>query len=604
MKTKILYILILAVIYSLQINFAREKLESTSYIESIQTESVSSQIDSPCPVESSYFHNPPDGTFDVPILGTILDWVNGSGTVSLELWFGPAGNVVKVYDGPAIISYNLPTLVYNTTYNWYVVCKNDTCGTQGPTNNFLTMQSPTGIFFDPFTDFNNWTILGPSGTANWSVVNSNLSGGNTPELRLSWTPSFVGVSKIRSVNIALPNNILVSYSFNFFFDWYANPSGSITVGVTYDGGMTTSDFYTLTDPTENVGPAVISGSFVTPGSGSQNTQIEIKYDGNSFNIDNIYFDNMRIEWCLSCYPPSSPSNLTAQVIFDPGPKVQLGWQDNSWNENGFRIYRKRGYPGSQTNYILVGVTLISMTQFIDGTVLPESTYTYKIIAYNDFGENSSNTTTIAVPVPVELISFAADVDGNVVTLFWQTATEMNNQGFEIERARLRSSNYAEASWERIGFVEGKGTTTEIQSYSFTDKPEAGIYKYRLKQIDFDGSFAYSPEVEAEVKAPNVFSLEQNYPNPFNPSTKIKYTIPASSLNPFSKGEGTFVTLKVFDILGNEVATLVNEEQTPGVYEIEFNSVGTSRDLSLPSGVYFYQLKAGGYIQSKKMILLK
>jgi hypothetical protein len=109
-----------------------------------------------------------------------------------------------------------------------------------------------------------------------------------------------------------------------------------------------------------------------------------------------------------------------------------------------------------------------------------------------------------------------------------------------------------------------------------------------------------------------FILEQNYPNPFNPTTKIKYQIPASSLNPFSKGEGTFVTLKVYDILGNEVATLVNEEQTPGTYEIEFNTVGTSRDLSLPSGIYFYQLRVRGpeintgqgIIETKKMILLK
>ena len=514
---KIVFILILGVIYSLQINFAQVKLESTPYRESIQTESVSSQIDSPCPVESSYFHNPPDGTFDVPILGTILDWVNGSGTVYVELWFGPSANIVKIYDGPAIISYTIPTLVYNTNYHWYVVCKNDTCGTQGLINTFSTTQAPTGNFYDPFTDFNNWTILGPLGTANWLVVNSNFSGGNSPELRLSWTPSFNGVSKIRSVIISLPNNWLISYSFNFFFDWFANPSGSITVGVTYDGGLTTSDFYTLTDPTGNVGPIVISGSFITPGSGSQNTQIEIKYDGNSFNIDNIYFDNMRIEWCLSCYPPDAPTNLTAQVIFDPGPKVQLGWQDNSWNENGFRIYRKKGYPGSQTNYILVGVTPINFTQVVDSTVLPESTYTYKVIAYNDFGENSSNTTTIAVPVPVELISFTAEVDGNVVTLFWQTATETNNSGFEIER-QVGNKQSAACNWDKVGFVEGKGTTTEIQSYSFTDKPEPGTYKYRLKQIDFDGTFAYSPEVEAEVKAPNVFSLEQNYPNPFNPST--------------------------------------------------------------------------------------
>ncbi len=101
-----------------------------------------------------------------------------------------------------------------------------------------------------------------------------------------------------------------------------------------------------------------------------------------------------------------------------------------------------------------------------------------------------------------------------------------------------------------------------------------------------------------------FSLEQNYPNPFNPSTKIRFTIPASSLNPFSKGEGTLVTLKVYDVLGNEVATLVNEEKPAGVYEVEF-STGSFGDASnLPSGVYFYRMTSGKYSETKKMILLR
>ena len=117
----------------------------------------------------------------------------------------------------------------------------------------------------------------------------------------------------------------------------------------------------------------------------------------------------------------------------------------------------------------MGQTQNNITQYIDNTVLPESTYTYRVFAFNQFGENGSNTATIAVPVPVELISFTAEVDDNVVTLFWQTATETNNSGFEIERLQDYKIEKLQ-EWERIGFVEGKGTTTEIQSYSFTDKP--------------------------------------------------------------------------------------------------------------------------------------
>jgi hypothetical protein len=187
-------------------------------------------------------------------------------------------------------------------------------------------------------------------------------------------------------------------------------------------------------------------------------------------------------------------------------------------------------------------------------------------------------------VPVELVSFTSFVEGNNVTLSWSTATELNNRGFEIERSLNR------IDWITIGFKEGKGTTTEPQQYSFSDNlsgvKSSRLY-YRLKQLDFSGSFEYSNILEIEI-APTAFSLSQNYPNPFNPSTKIKYSIPQSS----------DVVIKVFDILGNEAATLVNEQKTAGSYEIEFDA------SSFPSGVYFYQIKAGNFVQTKRMILIK
>jgi len=201
------------------------------------------------------------------------------------------------------------------------------------------------------------------------------------------------------------------------------------------------------------------------------------------------------------------------------------------------------------------------------------------------------------PLTVELPSFTCDVEENHVTLFWQTATETSNQGFEI----LRSTQNDSEGGERVGFVEGKGTTIRIQSYSFIDKLEPRKYKYRLKQIDYDGTFAYLSEIEAEVKAPNVFSLEQNYPNPFNPSTKIKYAVPIVIANEVKQSQ--LITFKVYDVLGNEVATLVNEEQAPGVYEVEFSVAQVSRP-EITSGVYFYQLKAGTFIETKKMSLIK
>jgi hypothetical protein len=186
-------------------------------------------------------------------------------------------------------------------------------------------------------------------------------------------------------------------------------------------------------------------------------------------------------------------------------------------------------------------------------------------------------------VPVELVSFSAELNMDIVLLHWITATEKNNGGFEIEKKQDKSG------WEKIGFVEGHGTTTEPNSYSFTDKNiSTGIYLYRLKQIDYNGSFEYSLEVKVEVGAPQEFSLEQNYPNPFNPSTKIQYSVPQTSQ----------VQIKVFDVIGNEIETLVNEEKPLGTYEITWYAE------NLPSGVYFYQLKAREFIQTKKMILIK
>ena len=185
-------------------------------------------------------------------------------------------------------------------------------------------------------------------------------------------------------------------------------------------------------------------------------------------------------------------------------------------------------------------------------------------------------------VPVELVSFTASVNDNDVTLSWKTATEINNSGFQVER----KSN---GEYEAIGFVPGFGTTTEPRSYSFTDAGvQSGYYAYRLKQIDLDGTFEYSDEFQVEVTIPDVFALEQNYPNPFNPSTKINFSLAVDSK----------VNLKVFDVLGQEVATLINSDLVAGSHNVEFSAA------NINSGIYFYILQAGDNVETKKMILLK
>jgi len=211
------------------------------------------------------------------------------------------------------------------------------------------------------------------------------------------------------------------------------------------------------------------------------------------------------------------------------------------------------------------------------------------------------------PVPVELVSFTAKVEKNNVLLNWRTETEVNNYGFEIQKKSLTqtlSEGEGFKEWEKIGFVNGYGNSNSPKEYSFSDKNlQFGSYSYRLKQIDNNGQFEYSNSVFVDIKDnPEEFALYQNYPNPFNPSTKIKYTIPTSNSPLLGGARGGFVTLIVYDVLGNEIATLVNEEQPAGSYEVEFQSTVGSHQLA--SGVYYYQLKTGDYIQTKKMILLR
>ena len=192
-------------------------------------------------------------------------------------------------------------------------------------------------------------------------------------------------------------------------------------------------------------------------------------------------------------------------------------------------------------------------------------------------------------IPVELTSFTALNNGNMILLEWTTSTEINNHQFEIYRRSASGKTVGE--WALLGFREGKGTTTEPQYYSYEDDVTgmtATSLEYRLKQVDYNGNYCFSEIVAVNNLAPNGFVLEQNYPNPFNPSTNIKYAIAGKQL----------VLLKVYDVLGNEIATLVNEEKPTGTYEVEFNA------SYLSAGVYYYTIVTDNFVQTKKMILLK
>ncbi len=189
----------------------------------------------------------------------------------------------------------------------------------------------------------------------------------------------------------------------------------------------------------------------------------------------------------------------------------------------------------------------------------------------------------ALVIPVELSSFTAVTTTAGVELKWNTASEINNSGFEIERKSEGSS------WSKIGFVQGAGTSTEKNSYSYVDNTvNSGSFSYRLKQIDFDGTFEYSGVLNVNFDTPASYSLSQNYPNPFNPSTRINFSLPAASN----------VKISVFNSLGQEVAVLVDGMKDAGAHSVNFEAA------NLPAGIYMYSIETGDYKEVRKMTLLK
>ncbi len=245
------------------------------------------------------------------------------------------------------------------------------------------------------------------------------------------------------------------------------------------------------------------------------------------------------------------------------------------------------FGSTGTNFITTDAGLTWMTKNTSAATLQGShwsydagTSTYALFTVGTNGAILKNTLSI---VPVELAAFSASVSGNDVSLSWTTATELNNQGFQIERKD------ANGNWSEVAFVKGNGTKVSVTNYSFIDKGvKEGKYSYRLKQIDFDGSSSFSNLVEVEVGTPMTFALDQNYPNPFNPSTTISYRIP----------EAAAVTMRIFDVTGTEVATIVNTKQDAGSYTVNFDMT------NFASGMYIYKIEAGNYSAVKKMMLMK
>jgi hypothetical protein len=251
---------------------------------------------------------------------------------------------------------------------------------------------------------------------------------------------------------------------------------------------------------------------------------------------------------------------------------------NTWNQDANTIQ-----PSTRDRYALSETSM-------DGS-------SYIVLFGGDDGGYLDDTWTFGggnFPLPVELNSFTANVKNKCVFLEWETETEVDNYGFDVER-KTQDARGEMQNWKKIGFVEGYGNSNSPKQYSFTDKNPIGgsKFQYRLKQIDTDGKFEYSDVVEVEL-IPNEFVLYQNYPNPFNPATTIKYALPIESI----------VKIVLYNSLGERITELVNELQSVGYQEAVWNA------SNVASGVYIYTLEAvptngaETFTSIKKMILLK
>ena len=406
----------------------------------------------------------------------------------------------------------------------------------------------------------------------------------------------------------------ISGTINFTFN---NPAGiTLSTSVTFPTTLTMSNgnialngnTFTLGTSTTTKGTLSWSAGFLT-GSGTftrwfdNSTAISIGTNAGLFPMGNGT-DNRSV-WIAGT--PSTGGTLSVQHTNASGTTA-LSFVENLQTFNkrtnmNWTLSNANGFAGSSLSLRIQGSGIPGINQVSDLNISLASTAaggTYSAPGGNTTNPQVNRTgltqttlantfyfaATSASPLPVELSSFSAIVLDNGVKLNWRTETEVNNYGFQVQRAM---SNVQGQDWDVIGFVEGHGNSNSPKEYSFFDENVIdGKYSYRLKQIDFEGKFEYSKVIEVEIGSPGKFELSQNYPNPFNPTTTIRFSLPQSGN----------VKLTIYNTLGEQVAELVNGFLEAGVYTFNFDA------STLNSGVYIYKLNAENILISKKMSLIK
>jgi hypothetical protein len=465
----------------------------------------------------------------------------------------------------------------------------------GP-RNAATNPIATGDSVTANVEYSPWwnkNYVGDSHATGWSwTANGNIQSAiNTvsPGDTLNITQ---GVS---SGSLTIPRNVILKFATSPDFDSVNVSNGNLSLSsdVTVSGTLTLTNGNIITGSTNRLILDTTASVPVESDSGRIIGTVEVKphYTGTgaidilgltiqpgSDDLGHVGFVRKSGDDGVVTVGGNSGVAMTWQIEADHPPvsgrTVQFRWfpqDDNGVDISQVNIYRNDG----------------SGWRFYDGPFnasgIPRQV-TVNVIGFSSWTVGSAN-----VPLAVELTQFQTTAQKNDALLTWTTSTEVNNYGFEVERRIVSSLQGVKNPWKKVGFVPGSGNRNSPKEYSYTDYAlSAGRYAYRLKQMDNSGIFKYSHESEIEIAIPLVFALNQNYPNPFNPATTIAFDIPNQSL----------VTLKIYDLMGREVAVLVNEEMPAGSYSKSWNA------SSLATGVYYYRMIAGSFTSTKRLVLMK
>ncbi len=533
-----------------------------------------------------------------PIFGLILGvtgprGVAGDTAVKMN-FFNATSPRREILKSPVLNMSSLvkPVMNFYVAKKPYINGENDSLQVVVSTDCGVTFFSATTVYNKADSSLPSFATRPPSSSA------------FTPDSAIQWRHETIDLS-----NVAGQSSVIIGFRAKSNFGnngWIDNiiiddadalcNSAVTGVGTYTCNPLVTLDFTaTPAPPSEN--RVALSGGIKTPESTNGMSRSFIEVNSKVKVISSNNNDN----------PGGGDATVTQYTATDPGQTVAINTTATPPSGPIYTptfVYHDYWFTVSYTGNDQTGYATYDLKLDLDGLVFTDPTKLYVVKRCDRTSAWVCQNTTLSVntlivtgltdfsdfalagdeALPVELSSFTSAISGRDVTLNWSTVSENNNSGFDVERSS------ANGTWLKVGNVSGNGTISTPVSYSFTDRNLAtGNYSFRLKQIDFNGNFEYfNLSNEVIIGIPSKFELSQNYPNPFNPSTKISFALPTDGK----------VSLKIYDMTGKEVMTLVNEVKTAGYYSVSFNA------SSLSSGVYFYSLSADNFNATKKMMLIK